>query len=173
MVPIHTLKVLDLVVGGVSFLTGDVFEHPIAHQRSVAVLCMLYKIRFHLMHPIYDALSVPYVPVRVTSGILIAHLFTCVLPRCRTSQYHRTFIPPLYICGTIFLTHVFTGVRRTGFTSNANTFVLAQAALSLFLSSPVFHFHLSFYGLNDVLGLRSFDSQGVNMLTLPCFVNLL
>ena len=44
------------------------------------------------MHPLNDALPGPYVPVRVTSGALVAHWFTYALPRCRTSQYRMTFI---------------------------------------------------------------------------------
>ena len=41
------LKLLDRAVSGarVRFLTGAVFECDIAHRRSLAALCMLYKIR--------------------------------------------------------------------------------------------------------------------------------
>ena len=39
------LKLLDRAVSGARFLTGGVFECYISHCRSVAVLCMLYKIR--------------------------------------------------------------------------------------------------------------------------------
>ena len=39
------LKLLDHVVSGASFLTGVMFECDLAHCRSVAVLCVLYKIR--------------------------------------------------------------------------------------------------------------------------------
>ena len=42
------LKLLDRVVIGASFLTRGVFERDLAHRRSVAVLCMLYKIRCNL-----------------------------------------------------------------------------------------------------------------------------
>ena len=63
-----------------------------SHRRSVAVLCMLYKIRCDPKHPLCGAVPVPYVPVRVTRGALIAHRYTFAPPRCRTSQYHRTFI---------------------------------------------------------------------------------
>ena len=48
------LKLLDHVVSGARFQTGGVFECDIAHRRSVAVLCMLYKIRYNLMHLCYD-----------------------------------------------------------------------------------------------------------------------
>ena len=50
------LKQLDWVVSGASFLTGGVFECDLAHRRSVAILCMLYKVRCNLMHPLYGAL---------------------------------------------------------------------------------------------------------------------
>ena len=51
---------------------------------------MLYKIR--CKHPLGGALPVPYVPVRVARGALIAHRYT--FPRRRASyQYRRTFIP--------------------------------------------------------------------------------
>ena len=39
------LELLDRAVSGARFLTGCVFECDIAHRRSVAVLCILYKIR--------------------------------------------------------------------------------------------------------------------------------
>ena len=38
------LKLLDRAASGARFLTGDLFECDISHHRSVAVLCMLYKI---------------------------------------------------------------------------------------------------------------------------------
>ena len=67
------LKLLDRAVCGARFLTGGVFECDIAHRRSVAILCMLYKIRCDPMHPLNDALPGTYVPVRVTRGALVAH----------------------------------------------------------------------------------------------------
>ena len=54
------LKLLDRVVSGVSFSTLGVLECDVAHRRSVAVLCMLYKIRCNPMDPLYGALPVPY-----------------------------------------------------------------------------------------------------------------
>ena len=57
--PIHTLNYWteQLVVPG--FLTGGVFECDISHRRSVAVLCMLYKIRCNPEHPLNGALPGP------------------------------------------------------------------------------------------------------------------
>ena len=86
------LKLLDRVVSGARFLTGGVFECNIVHRRSMAVLCMLYKIRCYLVHPLNAALPVPYVQVRVIRGALVAHRYTYAPPRSRTSQYRMTFI---------------------------------------------------------------------------------
>ena len=78
------LKLLDRAVSGARSLTRAVFECDNAHRRSVAVLCMLYKIRCNPMHPLNGALSGLYVPVWVTRDALVAHRLTYVPPRCRT-----------------------------------------------------------------------------------------
>ena len=102
-----------------------VFECDIAHRRSVAVLCMLYKIRCIPMHPLYSALPVPYVPVWITRGALVAHRFTYTLPHCRTSQYRRTFIPlSVSLCNDL-ANPVVDLVGLAGFKSRANAFLLA------------------------------------------------
>ena len=122
------LRLLDLVVSGASILTGGVFECDLAHRRSVAVLCMLYKIRCNPMHPFNGALPVPYVtyvPVRVTCGAVIAHRYTYAPPRCRTSQYRRTFIPLSVSLWNDLSDPVFDGVGLAGFKSMANAFLLA------------------------------------------------
>ena len=76
------LKLLDRVVSGACFLAGGVLNCDLSHRRSVAVLCMLYKIRCNPKHPLCGALPVPYVPVWVTCGALIAHRYTFAPPRC-------------------------------------------------------------------------------------------
>ena len=118
------------------------FECDLAHGSSVAVLCMLYKIRCNQMHPLYGALPVPYVPVRVTRGI--AHRYTYPPPRCRTSQYCRTFIPLSVSLWNDLSDPVFDGVGLAGFKSRANAFFLPSCSLPfcrLFSLSP------SFYGI--------------------------
>ena len=87
------LKLLDRVVSAACFLAGGVLNCNISHRRSVAVLCMLYKIRCNSMHPLCVALPVPYVPVRIARGaFLIANRYTYAPPCCKTSQYRMTFI---------------------------------------------------------------------------------
>ena len=63
------LRLLDQVASGAIFLTGGVFECDFAHRRSVAVLYILYKIRCNPTHPLYGALPVPYVPVRLHAAL--------------------------------------------------------------------------------------------------------
>ena len=76
------LKLLDRAVSGARFLTGGVFQCDISHRRSVAVPCMLYKIRCNPVHPFNGTLPGPYVPVRVTRGVLVAHRYTYAPPLC-------------------------------------------------------------------------------------------
>ena len=119
------LRLLDRVVSGASFLTGGVFECDLAYRHSVAVSCMLYKIRCNQMHDICGALPVPYVPVWVTRGAVIVHRFTYAPPRCRTCQYRRTYIPLSVSLWNDLSDPVFDGVGLTGFKSRANAFLLA------------------------------------------------
>ena len=119
------LKLLDQAVGGARFLAGGVFKCDISHRRSVAVLCMLYKIGCNPVHPLNGALPGPYVPVRVTRGALIAHRFTYAPPRCRTSQYSRTFIRFSVSLWNDLANPVFDGAGLAGFKSRANVSLFA------------------------------------------------
>ena len=62
------LKLLDRVVRSADFLAGGVLECNLVHRRSVAELCMLFKIKSNSIHPLSGALPLPYVPARVTRG---------------------------------------------------------------------------------------------------------
>ena len=86
---------------------------------------MLYKISFNPMHPLNGALPGPYVPVRVTRGALVALRYNYAPPRCRTSQYNRTFIPLSVSLWNDLVNPVFDGVGLAGFKSKANDFLLA------------------------------------------------
>ena len=119
------LKLLDRVVSGAYFIAGGVLNCNLFHRRSVAVLCMLYKIRCNLKHPLCGTLPLPYVPVRVTRGGLIAHRYTFAPPRCRTSQYRRTFIPLSVSLWNDLVDPVFDGVGLAGLQSRSNAFLLA------------------------------------------------
>ena len=86
------LKLLYRAVSGARFLTGGVFECDIAHRRSVAVLCMLYKIRCKAMHRLNGALPGPYVPVRV-HAVIWSHIGTLM---------HRLAAEPCSTAGLLF-----------------------------------------------------------------------
>ena len=107
------------------FLAGGVLNFNLSNRRSLAVLCLLYKIRCNPKHPLCGALPVPYVPVRVTRGALIAHRYTYAPPRCRTSQFRRTFIPLSVSLWNDLVDPVFDGVGLAGFKSRSNAFLLA------------------------------------------------
>ena len=93
------LRLRDRAVSGDSFLTGGEFECDLAHRRSEPVSCMLYKIRCNPMHPLYGALPVPYVPVRVTLG---AHIGTRMrLLAAEPPSITGLLFPCQYLCGTI------------------------------------------------------------------------
>ena len=119
------LELLDHTVSGARLLTGGVFECDISHRRSVAVLCMLYKMRCYPVYPLNGALPGPNVPVRVTRGALVSHRYTYAPPRCRTSQYSRTFIPLSVSFWNDLANPVFDGAGLAGYKSKANAFLLA------------------------------------------------
>ena len=86
------------------FLAGGLVECDLAHRRSVAVLCMLYKIRCNPMHPLSGALPVPYVSVRVTRGALVAYRFLMHLLAAEPRSTAGLLSPSQYLFGTILVT---------------------------------------------------------------------
>ena len=119
------LKLLDRVVRSAGFIDGGVLECNLAHRRSVAELCMLFKIRSNPVHPLSGALPLPYVPARVIHGAFIAHRQSFAPPRCRTSQYRRSFVPLSVSLWNDLSDLVFDGVGLASFKSGANDFLLA------------------------------------------------
>ena len=88
------------------FLTGGVLECNIAHRRTVAVLCMLYKFRFNLMRSLYGALYLSvYVPVLASykRGFGRTLVYLCASSLQNLAVPHD-FYSPLCICvvGSMF-----------------------------------------------------------------------
>ena len=77
------------------------------------------------MHPLNDALPGPSLPVRVIRGALVVHRYTYAPPRCRTSQYRRTFVTLSVSLWNDLADPVLDGVGLAGFKSRANDFLLA------------------------------------------------
>ena len=119
------LKLLDIVVRIVGFLAGGVLECNLPYRRSVAELCMLFKIKSNPKHPLSGALPLPYVLANVTRGALVAHRHSFVPPRCRSSQYCRSLVPLSVSLWNGFSDPLFDGVGLAGFKSRANAFLLA------------------------------------------------
>ena len=86
---------------------------------------MLYKIMCNPMHPQNGVGSLPYMPVRVTRSVLIAHRYTYAPLLCRTSQYHRTFISLSLILWNELTNPAFHGVGLAGLNNRANAFLLS------------------------------------------------
>ena len=111
------LKILYRIVSGARFLTGGMIEYDIAHRRSVAVQCMLYKVGCKPVHPLHGATWVigACVGSKRGSGSTSVYLFD-------SSLQNLTVSVPL--CNDP-ANPVFDGVRLAGFKSRANLFLLA------------------------------------------------
>ena len=118
------LKLLDRVIRSAGFLAGGVLECNLAHRRSVAKLCMLFKIKSNQMHPLSGALPLAYVLSRFTRGALVAHRHSFAPPRCRISQSRRSFVPLCVSLWNDLSDPVFDGVGLAGFKSRASAFLL-------------------------------------------------
>ena len=95
------LKLLDRAVSGAWFLTGGVFQCDIAHRQSVAVLCMLYKIRCTLLMVLYLDRMCPC----GLHEVLWSHIGT--LMHCLAAEPHSRaglLFPSRCPCGMILLT---------------------------------------------------------------------
>ena len=133
----------------------DLWQYYVCCTRSGVTHCTLFMVRF-LCH--------------MWQYGLLAHQYTYASPRCRTSQYCRTFIPLSVSLWNDLSIPVFDGVGLLGFKIRANAFFLASCSLTFCLL--LFSIYLlSFYGLVfRGWGLRT---DGVFIaLSQPCITNL-
>ena len=86
---------------------------------------MLFKIKSNPMHPLSGALPFPHVPARVTRGTLVVHRLSYAPPRCRTSQYRRSFVLLSLSLWNDLSDPVSHTVGLAGFKSRDNAFLLA------------------------------------------------
>ena len=67
------------------------------HRRKVGVLCLLYKI-FHIAgHPMHEYLHY-FIAVRNTRASAALGALSSVIPRCRTDEFSRSFLPAALVC---------------------------------------------------------------------------
>ena len=122
------LRLLDRVVSNANFLVGGTLRYDLGHRRSVAALCMLYKIWDNSNHPLNAVLPPVTQPARFTRGTRAQHRYAFGHIRCRTEQSRRSFLP-----WTVFLwnglpSSVFNDAGLSGFKSRVNKFLLTGAA---------------------------------------------
>ena len=106
-------KIQAKLVAALSILNSSGVS--LGSTKKVAVLVtalMLYKIKSNPMHHLKGALPLPYVPVRVSRGALVAHRHSLTHPRCRASQYRRTFVLLSVSCWNDLSFPVFDGVAH-------------------------------------------------------------
>ena len=106
------------------------------------------------MHTLNGALPIAFVPVRVTRGDLVAYWFTYALPRCRTSQYRRTFITLSVSLWNDLANPVFDGVGLEGSRAGPILFIGLRCSIPTivfyyfsFSLLPVYRFALWGWGL--------------------------
>ena len=104
------------------------------------------------MHPLYGALPAPFVPVRVTCSAFVAHWYTHALPRCRTSQYCRTFISNLLSLWHDLADSVFDGVGHVIFRAVPMLFYWPKL-----LAPILFSLFYLLYSMGGFVGLGSSD----------------
>ena len=139
------MGLLDRVVCGASFLTGDVFECDLVHRRPVSVLCMLYKAGVTRCTP----LVVFYLCRMRRCGLhvaLLSHIGT--LTRLLAAEPRTSaglLFPCQYLCGRSWLPRIrWCGTGRLQ--EQAIAFFIGLAARSLFVSLLLFSLSLlSFY----------------------------
>ena len=164
------LKLLDRVVSGACFLAVGVLNCNLSICRSVAMLCMLYKIRSNLMHPLCGALPVPYVPVRVTHGTLIDIGILMRLPAAEPRSTTGFLFPSQYLSGTIWLAPY--SIVWDWWVSRAGPMPFCWPSCSLLFSLQLFSLSLLFLYRLVVWGwgLRT-DRMSIS-LSRPCIANL-
>ena len=102
------LKLLDRVVSRACFLAGGVLNCNLSHRRSVALLCMLYKIRCNPLHPSVCGDVALYLCLMRQSGlhaVLLSHIGILMsLPAAEPRSTAGLLFPSQYLSGTLWLT---------------------------------------------------------------------
>ena len=110
-----------------------------------------------MMHPLNDALPGPYVPVQVTHSSLATHQLTYVPPRCRASQYRRTFVTLSVSLWNDLADPIFVGVGLVDFKSRGQMLFYLPWLLYHYYCLLLFFPFSSFCLLVGIVGLGSSD----------------
>ena len=89
------LQLLDRQVYSVARLLNDHSFLSLCHRRRVAGLSMLYKVNSNSNHCLFSELPSASTIVRHIRAAAAANPLEFEVPRCRTSQFARSFLPGL------------------------------------------------------------------------------
>lgn len=119
------LNLIDRVVRRADEMCDGVLDCDLRHRRDVSSLCMLYKVWQNESHPLHCEL-VRHIPLRVTRGSAVAHPHCLSVPRWRTLQFSRGFVPRTILVWNSMIVSVFHGDGLAGFKSRVNRFLLSR-----------------------------------------------
>ena len=114
------LALLDRIVNRCAHLMNDIVPCKLNNRRSVAGLCMLYKVRERVSHPLFACLPDPYRRERFTRRADALNEFAFEPVRYRTNQYSRSFIPAFVDKWNSLGNSVFDGVGVGSFKTLVN-----------------------------------------------------
>ena len=114
------LALLNRVVNRCSHLMNNVIPCYLDNRRLIAGLCMLYKVRERVCHPLFTCLPAPYRRERLTRRADALNAFAFEPIRYRTNQYSRSFIPAFVDKWNSLDDSVFAGVGIGSFKSLVN-----------------------------------------------------
>ena len=85
------LSLVDSIVGSAERLCeGELC--CLRHRRKVSALCLLYRIYHRVYHRMKEYMKHFVVPRNTGALVALAEL-TLVIPRCRTDQFSRSYLP--------------------------------------------------------------------------------
>ena len=119
------LKLLDRVVSDACFTAGGVLNCDLSHRRSVAVLCMLYKIRCNPKHPLFRRSTCA---LCASPGYMLCFdrtsVYLCASP-LQNLAVPQNFYSLSFSLWNDLVDPLFDGVGLAGFKSWSNAFLLA------------------------------------------------
>ena len=87
------LSLLYIVVRGGRFLFPNSRNYDLDHRRVISCLSVFHKLYFNRDLPLSSIIPDPLQLPRATRFAEHQHEYAVALPRCRTSQFQRCFIP--------------------------------------------------------------------------------
>ena len=120
------LHLLDRVVNRASALSAGSVVCNLWHRRAVASLCMFYRIRDSIGHPVGLLVPPVQVPRRATRAAAGAHAWSLDVPRVRTVQFGRSFVPYCVNVWNGLDGHAFSGENLAFFKSSVHRQLIAE-----------------------------------------------